>query len=49
MSQVFYARPMVARPLGAQMATGGSEGAAYLKTTHARPFFPELWAIRAEL
>jgi len=40
---------MVERTIGAKMGTGGSEGAAYLKTTLDRPFFPDLWAIRSEL
>ncbi|HSM12728.1 MAG TPA: tryptophan 2,3-dioxygenase, partial [Thermoanaerobaculia bacterium] len=29
--------------------TGGSAGAAYLRTTLFRPLFPDLWAIRGEL
>jgi tryptophan 2,3-dioxygenase len=39
---------MVERTIGAKVGTGGSPGAAYLATT-LRPFFPDLWAIRAQL
>jgi tryptophan 2,3-dioxygenase len=39
---------MVERTIGAKVGTGGSAGAAYLATT-LRPFFPDLWAIRAQL
>jgi len=38
---------MVQRTIGTQMGTGGSDGAAYLRTTLFRPVFPDLWAIRA--
>jgi tryptophan 2,3-dioxygenase len=40
---------MVERTIGAKRGTGGSEGAAYLRTTLHRPVFPDLWAIRTEL
>jgi tryptophan 2,3-dioxygenase len=39
---------MVERTIGAKTGTGGSPGAAYLRTTLA-PAFPDLWAIRSEL
>ena len=37
------------RTIGAKPGTGGSQGAAYLKTTLDQPVFPDLWAIRAVL
>src|SRR5512139_720503 len=40
---------MVERTIGTKRGTGGSEGAAYLRTTLNRPCFPDLWAIRAAL
>jgi tryptophan 2,3-dioxygenase len=40
---------MVERTIGARTGTGGSAGAAYLRTTLSQPFFPDLWAIRSEL
>jgi len=40
---------MVQRTIGTKLGTGGSAGAAYLKTTLDRPVFPDLWDIRAEL
>ena len=40
---------MVERTIGAKPGTGGSQGAAYLKTTLDQPVFPDLWAIRAVL
>lgn len=40
---------MVERTIGAKPGTGGSAGAAYLKTTLFRPLFPDLWEIRTEL
>jgi tryptophan 2,3-dioxygenase len=40
---------MVERTIGTRRGTGGSIGAAYLKTTLDRPFYPDLWAIRTEL
>ncbi|HWQ11759.1 MAG TPA: tryptophan 2,3-dioxygenase family protein [Roseiflexaceae bacterium] len=39
---------MVERTIGSKPGTGGSSGAQYLATT-IRPFFPDLWAIRAQL
>ena len=38
---------MVERTIGTRAGTGGSSGAAYLKTTLSRPIFPDLWAIRS--
>jgi tryptophan 2,3-dioxygenase len=40
---------MVERMIGSRAGTGGSEGAAYLKKTVERKFFPELWALRSYL
>ncbi|HKE73740.1 MAG TPA: tryptophan 2,3-dioxygenase family protein [Acidimicrobiales bacterium] len=40
---------MVERTIGAKRGTGGSPGAAYLRTTLSRPAFPDLWAIRDRL
>ena len=40
---------MVERTIGALPGTGGSSGAAYLRTTLFTPLFPDLWAIRSEL
>ncbi|MCI0489806.1 MAG: tryptophan 2,3-dioxygenase family protein [Blastocatellia bacterium] len=40
---------MVERMIGSKTGTGGSEGAAYLKKTTARKFFPELWELRTYL
>jgi tryptophan 2,3-dioxygenase len=40
---------MVERTLGAKMGTGGSAGAAYLRTTLFQPLFADLWEIRARL
>jgi tryptophan 2,3-dioxygenase len=40
---------MVERTIGDKMGTGGSSGAAYLRTTLFRPMFPDLWAVRSEL
>jgi tryptophan 2,3-dioxygenase len=40
---------MVERMIGSKMGTGGSEGAAYLKKTVERAFFPELWELRTRL
>lgn len=40
---------MVERMLGAKRGTGGSEGAAYLRTTLAKKFFPELAEARTHL
>ena len=38
---------MVERMIGSKTGTGGSEGAAYLKKTVDRKFFPELWELRS--
>lgn len=40
---------MVERMIGTKAGTGGSEGAAYLKKTVDRTFFPELWELRSYL
>jgi tryptophan 2,3-dioxygenase len=40
---------MVERTIGRKPGTGGSSGAEYLKSTLARPSFPDLWEIRAHL
>jgi len=40
---------MVERMIGGKTGTGGSEGAAYLKKTVERKFFPELWELRDNL
>ena len=37
---------MVERIIGAQPGTGGSAGAAYLRSTLFRPSFPDLWQVR---
>lgn len=37
---------MVQRTIGTKQGTGGSDGAAYLRSTIMRPAFPDLWAIR---
>ncbi|HEX6290130.1 MAG TPA: tryptophan 2,3-dioxygenase family protein [Herpetosiphonaceae bacterium] len=39
---------MVERTIGIKQGTGGSSGVSYLLST-IRPFFPDLWAIRAHL
>ncbi|HEX3591891.1 MAG TPA: tryptophan 2,3-dioxygenase family protein [Pseudonocardiaceae bacterium] len=39
---------MVERTIGDKAGTGGSSGAAYLRTT-ITPVFPELWAVRGDL
>jgi len=39
---------MVERTIGTKMGTGGY-GAEYLRSTLHKPFFPDLWAVRAEL
>lgn len=38
---------MVQRSIGTKEGTGGSPGAAYLRTTLFSPLFPDLWAIRS--
>jgi tryptophan 2,3-dioxygenase len=40
---------MVERTIGDKSGTGGSSGAAYLRSTIFTPSFPELWAVRSEL
>ena len=40
---------MVERTIGAKPGTGGSMGAAYLRSTLAKPAFPDLWEIRGDL
>jgi tryptophan 2,3-dioxygenase len=40
---------MVERTIGMKMGTGGSAGAAYLRTTLSKPAFPDLWEIRSQL
>jgi tryptophan 2,3-dioxygenase len=40
---------MVERMIGSKTGTSGSEGAAYLKKTVERTFFPELWELRSYL
>lgn len=40
---------MVERTIGFKQGTGGSPGAAYLRTTLFKPFFPDLWTIRSQL
>ncbi len=40
---------MVERTIGDKPGTGGSAGAAYLRTTLHQPLFPDLWRIRAAL
>jgi tryptophan 2,3-dioxygenase len=40
---------MVQRTIGTKPGTGGSAGAEYLMTTLNKPYFPDLWAIRADL
>ncbi len=39
----------VERIIGMKRGTGGSEGAAYLKTTLDKRAFPELWAVRTDI
>jgi tryptophan 2,3-dioxygenase len=40
---------MVERTIGVKTGTGGSSGAAYLRSTTGRNLFPDLWEIRARL
>jgi tryptophan 2,3-dioxygenase len=40
---------MVERTIGAKPGTGGSSGAAYLRTTLGQNLFPDLWDIRTRL
>jgi tryptophan 2,3-dioxygenase len=40
---------MVERTIGSKAGTGGSAGAAYLRSTLHHTMFPDLWAVRSEL
>jgi tryptophan 2,3-dioxygenase len=40
---------MVERTIGDKAGTGGSSGAAYLRSTLFQPVFPDLWAVRGRL
>ncbi|WP_460402135.1 tryptophan 2,3-dioxygenase [Actinophytocola sediminis] len=40
---------MVERTIGGKPGTGGSAGAAYLRSTLFHAVFPDLWAVRSEL
>ena len=40
---------MVERTIGDKTGTGGSAGAAYLRSTLSTPIFPVLWAVRSHL
>jgi tryptophan 2,3-dioxygenase len=40
---------MVERTIGGKSGTGGSAGAAYLRTTLFQSMFPDLWAVRSQL
>ena len=40
---------MVERQIGTKTGTGGSTGAAYLRSTLDKRFFPELWDLRSYL
>jgi tryptophan 2,3-dioxygenase len=40
---------MVERTIGDKAGTGGSSGAAYLRSTLFHPMFPDLWAVRSRL
>ena len=40
---------MVERTIGGKPGTGGSMGAAYLRSTLSEPVFPDLWAVRNRL
>ncbi len=40
---------MVMRTIGTKQGTGGSAGAAYLRSTLFNPLFPDLWEIRTRL
>jgi tryptophan 2,3-dioxygenase len=41
--------PMVERVIGRRPGTGGTSGAAYLKSTVDKRFYPELWELRTLL
>ena len=40
---------MVERTIGDKAGTGGSSGAAYLRSTLFKPVFPALWSVRSRL
>jgi tryptophan 2,3-dioxygenase len=40
---------MVERTIGGKAGTGGSSGAAYLRSTLFHAMFPDLWAVRSDL
>ncbi len=40
---------MVERTIGTKPGTGGSPGAAFLRSTLFKPVFPDLWAVRSNL
>ena len=40
---------MVERTIGGKIGTGGSPGSSYLRSTLAKPVFPDLWTVRSEL
>ncbi len=40
---------MVERTIGTKQGTGGSSGAAYLRSTLFEPLFPDLWNVRSDL
>jgi tryptophan 2,3-dioxygenase len=40
---------MVERTIGTKSGTGGSAGAAYLRSTLSNPAFPALWTVRGRL
>jgi tryptophan 2,3-dioxygenase len=40
---------MIERTIGDKAGTGGSSGAAYLRSTLFTPAFPDLWAVRSRL
>ncbi len=40
---------MVERTIGTKPGTGGSPGAAFLRSTIFKPVFPDLWAVRSNL
>ena len=40
---------MVERTIGDKPGSGGSMGAAYLRSTLAKPVFPALWSVRSRL
>jgi tryptophan 2,3-dioxygenase len=40
---------LVERQIGSRTGTGGSSGAAYLRSTGGYRFFPELWRVRGDL